>query len=106
MLKLLWVDDINSPNREVITLRFICVVFGLVSSPPILNVTLRNHLPRYENIDPEFVAAVVRVWYVDDFASGENSVMKCFKLYHILKDAVQRRRLLYEKVGVEKWRVN
>ena len=84
LLRFLWVDDINSPNPEVITLRFTRLVFGLVCSPFILNVTLRNHLARYENIDPEFVAAVVRALYVDDFASGESSVMKCFELYHNL----------------------
>ena len=67
------------------TLRFTRLVFGLVCSPFILNVTLRNHLARYENIDSEFVAAVVRALHVDDFASGENSVMKCFELYHKLK---------------------
>ncbi|XP_068697319.1 uncharacterized protein [Montipora foliosa] len=85
LLRFLWVDDINSPNPEVITLRFTRLVFGLVCSPFILNVTLRNHLKRYENIDPEFVAAVVRALYVDDFASGENSVTKCFELYYKLK---------------------
>ncbi|XP_068717114.1 uncharacterized protein [Montipora capricornis] len=85
LLRFLWVDDINSPNPEVITLRFTRLVFGLVCSPFILNVTLRNHLTWYENIDPEFVAAVVRALYVDDFASGENSVTKCFELYHKLK---------------------
>ena len=85
LLRFLWVDDINSPNPEVITLRFTRLVFGLVCSPFILNVTLRNHVTRYENIDPESVAAVVRALYVDDFASGENSVTKCFELYHNLK---------------------
>ncbi|XP_068692782.1 uncharacterized protein [Montipora foliosa] len=84
LLRFLWVDDINSPNPEVITLRFTRLVFGLVCSPFILNVTLRNHLARYENINSEFVAAVVRALNVDDFASGESSVMKCFELYHKL----------------------
>ena len=69
----------------MITLKFARLVFGLLFSPFILNVTSRNQLARYENIDPEFVAAVVRALYIDDFASGENSVMKCFELYHKLK---------------------
>ena len=85
LLRFLWVDDINSLNPKVITLTFTRLVFGLVCSPFILNVTLRNHLARYENTDPEFLAAVVRSLYVDDFASGENSVMKCFELHHKLK---------------------
>ena len=43
LLKFLWVDDINSPNPEVTTLGFTRLVFGLVCSSFILNVTLRNH---------------------------------------------------------------
>ena len=69
LLRFLWIDDINSSNPEVITLRFTRLVFGLVCSPFILNVTLRNHLSKYENIDPEFVDTVVRALHVDDFAS-------------------------------------
>ena len=69
-------------NPEV---RFTRLVFALVCSPFSLNITLRNLLARYGNIDPECLAAVIRALYVDDFASGENSVVKCFELYHKLK---------------------
>ena len=84
-LRFLWIDDINSSNPEILTLRFSRLVFGLVCSPFILNVTLRNHLLKYENIDPEFVHNVIRALYVDDFASGKNSVKDCFELYQKLK---------------------
>ena len=46
-----------------------------------MNVTLRNHLSKYDNIDPDFVNTVVRALYVDDFASGKDSVKDCFELY-------------------------
>ena len=77
--------EISSSNPEVIILRFTPLVFGLVCSPFILNVTLRNHLSKYENIDPDFVNTVVRALYVDDFASGKDSVKDCFELYGKLK---------------------
>ena len=85
LLRFLWIDDINSSNPEVITLRFTRLVFGLVCSPFILNVTLRNHLSKYENIDPSFVDTVVRALYVDDFASGKDSVKDGLELYRKLK---------------------
>ena len=84
-LRFLWIDDINSSNPEILTLRFSRLVFDLVCSPFILNVTLRNHPLKYENIDPEFVHNVIRALYVDDFASGKNSVKDCFELYQKLK---------------------
>ena len=85
MLRFLWIDDVNSLNPEIIKLRFTRLVFGLVCSPFILNVTLRNHLSKYENIDPEFVSTVIKALYVDDFASGKNTVLDCFELYQKLK---------------------
>ena len=55
LLRFLWIDDVNPLNSEILKLRFMRLVFGLVCSPFILNVTLRNHLSKYENMDPEFV---------------------------------------------------
>ena len=75
LLRFLWIDDVNPLNPEIIKLRFTRLVFGLVCSPFILNVTLRNHLSKYENIDPEFVSTVIKALYVEDFASGKNTVL-------------------------------
>ena len=48
-------------------------------------MTLRNHLSKYENIDPEFVDTVVRALHVDDFASGKDSINDGFEIYQKLK---------------------
>ena len=84
LLRFLWIDYVNSLNPGIIKLRFTRLVFGLVCFPFILNVTLRNHLSKYENADPEFVSTVIKALYVDDFASGKNTVMDCFELYQKL----------------------
>lgn len=84
-LRFPWIDDINHSNPEIMTLRVWRLVFDIVCSPFILKVTLRNHLLKYENIDPEFLHDVIRALYVDDFASGKNSVKDCFELYQNLK---------------------
>ena len=55
LLRFSWIDDVNPLNSEILKLRFTRLVFGLVCSPFILNVTLRNQLSKYENMDPEFV---------------------------------------------------
>ena len=46
---------------------------------------LPNHIRKYEEIDPQFVREVIQSLYVDDFASGKNSLEGSFKLYQKLK---------------------
>jgi len=48
----LWVDNINEKAQ---TFRFTYVVLGVLSRPFLLNVTVKHHLERYNNIHPEFV---------------------------------------------------
>ena len=46
--RFLWVDDIEK-NPEIVVLRFTGVVFGVWSSPFLLNATLKNHIERYKS---------------------------------------------------------
>ena len=73
LLRFLWVHDADSPNLQVQTLRFNRLVFGLVSSPFILNAAIRDHLSKHENNDPQFVDDVLNSFYVDDYASGKKT---------------------------------
>ena len=75
----------DSPSPQVQTLKFNRLVFGLVSSPFILNATSRNYLLKYEGEDPQFVNDVHNSLYVDDYASGKNSVPDAFEHYLKLK---------------------
>ena len=43
-VRFLWVEDPNKESTEVMVLRFARVVFGVNSSPFILNATIRHHL--------------------------------------------------------------
>ena len=85
LLRFLWIDDPFSISPKEVVLRFTRLVFGLVCSPFILNAVLRNHLTKYEANDPQFVFDVLKSLYVDDYASGEDSVSACFDLYQKLK---------------------
>ena len=70
VLRFLWVDDVNSECPEVITLRFTRVVFGVCSSPFLLNATIHHHLSQFQQREPAFVEALLKSLYVDDVAGG------------------------------------
>jgi len=61
-LRFLWVDTLEGKEPNVIVLRFTRVVFGVSSSPFLLNATLRQHLDKF------FVAyhnhCMSMTWYV------------------------------------------
>ena len=48
-LRFLWAADLRAETTEVITLRFNRVVFGVSSSPFLLNVTINHHMETYCN---------------------------------------------------------
>ncbi|KAL5497136.1 hypothetical protein EMCRGX_G013555 [Ephydatia muelleri] len=81
VLRFLWVDNIHAdlPNLQV--LRFTRVVFGVASSPFLLNATLRYHLEMYRSADQEIVDKLERALYVDDVTYGADSVEDAFLLY-------------------------
>ncbi len=47
VLRFLWIDDISKSQPEVCVMRFARVVFGVTSSPFLLNATIRHHLERF-----------------------------------------------------------
>ena len=79
-LRFLWINDPSSEDPHIQVLRFTRVVFGLMSSPFILNATLKHHVNQYAYVDPNFVNEVMRSLYVDDFASGSRDVMSALQL--------------------------
>ena len=50
-LRFLWIDDVDKESPEVIVMRFARVVFGVNSSPFILNATIRHHLNTCLSVD-------------------------------------------------------
>ena len=62
-------------------LRFTRVMFGVSSSPFLLNATLRCDIEKYKQIDPEFVEKFIRCIYVDDLTSGAYSDESAYEFY-------------------------
>ena len=80
-------------------MRFTRVVFGVNSSPFLLNGTIRHHLNKNMYRDPEFVEEVLRSIYVDDLTSSKPDVPSGF--YSKL-----RKRFVEAGFNMRKWLTN
>ena len=80
-LRFLWAAKPHVEPPEIITLQFTRVVFGVSSSPFLLNATVNHHLRTYHEADPSFVDKFLSSIYVDDLVSGSNDVKSAHELY-------------------------
>ena len=81
VLRFLWVDDIDKLSPEIVVLRFTPVVFGVSSSPFMINATIKHHIEQYKEANPEFVEKFLCSIYVDDLSSGASEVDMAYELY-------------------------
>ena len=81
VLRFLWFNDVAKPQPEVQTLKFARVVFGVSSSPFLLNATIRHHLKKYMSTHPELVKRISESIYVDDVVSGAETKGEAFTMY-------------------------
>ena len=100
-LSFLWVDDMNSAEPKIEEYRFAQVLFGVTSSPFLLNATLLKHITSYEREDAEFVNRMLRPLYVDDLSLSHEDVDKAYELY--LKS---RERMAQGGFNLGKWLTN
>ena len=71
-LHFLWLEDLPNVSK-IVVYRFCRVVFGLIASPFLLNATLRHHITKFAEVDPEFARKLIESFYVDDFVSGDGT---------------------------------
>ena len=79
-LRFLWVDDVNKESPEVMLLRFARVVFGVNSSPFILNATIRHNVNTCLPVDSALTRELLKSLHVDDYVSGACDVDSAFTL--------------------------
>ena len=84
-LRFLWVDDSSVGFPQIVEFRFARVVFGVSSSPFLLNGTLKYHVETFKAVDPKFVDKFSRSIYVDDFVSGADEEGELYDLYQKCK---------------------
>ncbi len=56
-LRFMWIDDPRKEDPKLIVLRFTRVVFGVSSSPFLLNAMIEQHMNKYREVDPSFVSS-------------------------------------------------
>lgn len=66
MLRFLWFDDIEKDRPQIKQYQFQRLVFGLTPSPAILASTIKHHLSKYEEKEPEVTSLLRSSFYVDD----------------------------------------
>ena len=81
VLRFLWVDDLTKDPPDVRTLRFTTVIFGVLSSPFLLNATIKYHLEQYLDSHPDLIHSLLHSTYVDDIITGASSEDEAFDLY-------------------------
>ena len=60
------------------------MVFGVTSSPFLLNGTVKKHTSNY-SFDSEFVTKIVDSFFIDDLTGREDTVGKTYLLFKKLK---------------------
>ena len=80
-LRFLWVRDLNTEPIEFVKLRFTRVVFGVTSSPFLLNATIDTHIRKLQEMEPVFVDKFLRSMYVDDLTVSLNDVDSAYEFY-------------------------
>ena len=100
-LRFLWVKEIHDKEPEIIVYRFDRVVFGVKSSPFLLNAVLRYHIKQYEDIDPDFVECLTNAFFVDDLVTSCKDVDAGYSLY-----VKARERMRKGGFKLRKWKTN
>ena len=99
----LWFKDINEAPRKITSLRFTRVVFGLTSSPFLLNVTIKIHIwkylpaPHYTNV----VKKLILNLYVDDSTNSFDTVETAMEFYEKSKSCLKEANF-----NLRKWVTN
>ena len=81
VLQFLWVKDFKREMPEFKIYRFTRVVFGVSSSPFLLNATIRFHLEGYLKTNEVHVRRLLCSTYVDDIITGGETEEEAFELY-------------------------
>ena len=90
VLRFLWVDDVTKEEPEIRAYRFTRVVFGVSSSPFLLNATVKYHLEGFRRTNKTVVEKLLKSTYVDDIITGADNVDEAFELYTQAKEIFRK----------------
>ena len=81
MLRFLWFDNIDKEIPDIKQYQFRRLVFGLTSSPAILASTIKHHLDKFVEKEPDVTSLRDSSLYVDDLAGGVSNDKETENLY-------------------------
>ena len=84
-LRFLWRDQ----DDQSLTYRFCRVVFGINSSPFLLNATIQHQMGNYLTGNENITKQLIRDLYVDDSTTGVNSVEEGMSFYDFAKTSLK-----------------
>ena len=88
VLRFLWLDDIMKEQPLIVDLRFTWIIFGVSSSPFLLNVTIQHHLEQVQ-IEPAVISKLRRAFYVNDVITWGNDEAGAYQLYRASKEILK-----------------
>ena len=88
VLRFLWVKDVQATHPETVELRFTRVVFGVSSSPFLLNATIHHHLEHSPG-DPAVLVKLLKGFYVDDLITGACDEAEAYHLCQTSKEIMK-----------------
>ena len=80
-LRFHWLKDLRS--KQVATLHFTRVLFGLAPSPFLLAAVIKEHLQQHKSVNPKLVEEIERSMYGDDLITGGESVKQALEAKQI-----------------------
>lgn len=80
-LRILWVDDPTQQRSPLKVYRYKALIFGLKSSPAILEHVIRIHLEKFHEEDPDLISKLSTEFYVDNLISGVRTVQDAKHLF-------------------------
>ena len=89
-LRFLWITDFDSETPDFHTYRFTRVVFGVSSSPFLLNATLQHHLSLFTQSNTQLVRRLTKSMYVDDIITGAQNEEEAYELFIDSKEILRK----------------
>ncbi len=109
-LRFLWWENIEGKSPKMVQYRFRRLVFGLTSSPAILNGVIQHHLSLYSSSEPEVSKLLADSLYVDDFPGGAQNDDEAYSIYekakHVMSEGGFNLRKWHTNSKVVKERIN
>ena len=95
--RFLWLEDPTSHDlRNITTYRFRRVPFGIISSPFLLNATIKHHI---QAADSPFAEEILSNTYVDNLVTGQASVEAALEFFSGVKNLFQSANMTLREWG-------